>query len=146
MHGRKFPLYAAWKLYRKHGERLSLFDEKRRYCHDGRRKAGGTALALRALDGKAFGRKRLSGFDDAFSVLGAVIAIVLFMVVPTFLVGLLNKVVDLGGWKRCWKALSKLRSWWDTWRRSALCRTLPACSAITAQNIKRLHAMNTIWN
>ena len=42
------------------------------------------------------------------SVLCAVIAIVLFMVVPTFLVGLLNKVVDLGGWKTLLEGIVKI--------------------------------------
>ena len=57
---------------------------------------------------KHLGEKGFQVLMTLSSVLGAVIAIVLFMVVPTFLVGLLNKVVDLGGWKTLLEGIVKI--------------------------------------
>ena len=57
---------------------------------------------------KHLGEKGFQVLMTVSSVLGAALAIVLFMVVPTFLVGLLSKAVELGSWKTLLEGILKI--------------------------------------
>ena len=57
---------------------------------------------------KTFGEKATNFVMAVAAVLGGVLAIALFMVLPTFLVGLLDKAVPLGGWKTVLEGVLKI--------------------------------------
>lgn len=55
-----------------------------------------------------FGKKAYDALMVFAAVLGALLAIVLFMVIPTLLVGLINRFVELGFWKSVLEGIFKL--------------------------------------
>lgn len=57
---------------------------------------------------KKFGEKAYNGLMIVAAVLGALLAIVLFMVIPTLLVGFINRFIELGFWKSVLEGIFKL--------------------------------------